>query len=100
MRLLIIIFAGFFLQTACTRDYAPNSDMNGEQIYQAACFECHKPANNGSIYFLKTQQANIYFISNKIKFGSLLMPSFPNLGSAKLSKISHFVLEHAEITGD
>ena len=86
------------LLTACSREYTPEKQATGEQIYQAACHECHKPANNGSIFILKAENANKAYITVKVKLGSLLMPSFPNMKSDDLNKIGDFALEHSVIT--
>jgi len=93
---LSIIVVVIFLD-GCSREYAPDSSASGEQIYQAACLECHKPAANGSIYTLKAKNANAAYIAEKVHGGSLLMPSFPNLKSDDLTKISIYALEHSAI---
>ena len=81
---------------ACSRDYAPEANASGEQIYRAACMECHAPAANGSIFILSGDHANAGYIAAQIKNGSLLMPAFPKLSSDDLLKISSFAMEHSD----
>lgn len=83
--------------SGCAREYAPDSQATGEQIYQAACMECHKPTANGSVYTLKAKYANAGYIEEKVRGGSLLMPSFPNIKTDDLTKISTYVLVHSVI---
>ena len=94
----VLLIAALVLICACSRDYAPNGKADGGQIYREACMECHKPAANGSIYILKTQNANTDYISAKVKNGSLLMPSFPHMTNADLGKISLYALEYSTIS--
>ncbi len=84
--------------SACSKDYSPAPQASGEQIFAAACAECHKPANNGSLYQLKPEHANLAYISEKIGKGSWLMPAFNRLSADDLLKISTYALEHSEIT--
>jgi len=96
IKLLSIVAASMWLN-GCSREYAPDSGASGEQIYRAACMECHKPADNGSIYSLKAKNANIAYITGKVSAGSLLMPSFPNMKADDLAKISTYALEHSAV---
>lgn len=93
----LYIFAGLILLAGCSREYTPDSQATGEQIFQAACLECHKPGANGSIYTLKAKHANAAHISEKVRAGSLLMPSFPKLKDDDLLKISTYALEHSAV---
>lgn len=96
----LFIIAGLILLVGCSREYAPDSRATGEQIFQAACLECHKPGANGSIYMLKAKNANTAYISEKVRAGSLLMPSFPKLKADDLLKISTYALEHSAVAGE
>ena len=93
---LLVVAMLIFLE-GCSREYSPDSRATGEQIYQAACMECHKPAANGSIYTLKAKNANAAYIAEKVHGGSLLMPSFPNMNTGDLAKISTYALEHSAV---
>lgn len=93
----LFIPAAVILLAGCSREYAPDSRASGEQIYQAACLECHKPAANGSIYTLKAKNANAAYIAEKVRGGSLLMPAFPNMKTDDLTKISTYALEHSAV---
>ncbi len=96
----LFIFAGFILLAGCSREYAPDSQATGEQIFQAACMECHKPGANGSVYTLKAKNANTAYISDKVQGGSLLMPSFPNMKADDLVKISTYALERSVLAAE
>lgn len=80
----------------CNNDYAPNPDAQAEHIFNSACLECHKPANNTSLFQLKPENANIAYITHKIQKGSFLMPAFPKFSEQDLAKLSHYLLEHSE----
>jgi len=86
--------------SACSRDYTPNADASGADIYAAACRECHPPANNGSIFLLSPAQNNLDVISTKIRYGSWLMPAFPKLNATQLHEISKFVLDNSDSAED
>lgn len=96
----LFIFAALTLLAGCSREYAPDSLATGEQIFQAACLECHKPAANGNIYTLKAKNANVAYIADKVHGGSLLMPSFPNMKADDLTKIGTYALEHSAVAGE
>lgn len=96
----LFILTALILLAGCSREYAPDSHATGEQIFQAACVECHKPAANGSIYTLKAKNANAAYIADKIHGGSLLMPSFPNMKAEDLAKISAYAFEHSAVAED
>lgn len=81
--------------TGCSHDYAPTPDEPAEHIFKSACLECHKPANNNSVFQLKPENANSTYISHKIQNGSLLMPAFPRFTAHDVAKTSHYVLEHS-----
>ncbi|MGZ4958546.1 MAG: c-type cytochrome [Methylomonas sp.] len=93
----LFLFAGLVLLAACSRPYAPDSQATGEQIFQAACLECHKPGANGSLFMLKAKNATTAYIAEKVQAGSLLMPSFPNMKADDLLKVSTYALEHSAV---
>jgi len=96
MKRRLVMLTGILLAGACSREYVPEAGASGEQIYQAACRECHAPAANGSIFILSSEHANAGYIAAQVKNGSLLMPAFPKLSSDDLLKISTFALEHSD----
>ena len=80
----------------CSNDYTPSPDAQAEHIFNSACLECHRPANNTSLFQLKPENANLTYISRKIQQGSFLMPAFPNFSEQDLAKLSQYLLEHSE----
>jgi len=82
------------LLSACSRDYAPDVSASGEEIYQAACSECHQPDANGMIFKIDGKNANPTYVAHKVKSGSLMMPSFPKMKANDLKKLSTYVLTH------
>ncbi|MEY4210079.1 MAG: hypothetical protein RLZ92_458 [Pseudomonadota bacterium] len=93
----LIWMAALLTLAACSRDYSPEPQATGEQIFQAACAECHKPANNGSLFSLTTEKDNLAYLSQKISQGSWLMPGFKQFNSDDLTKISTYVMEHSDL---
>ncbi len=89
---LLFLFLG-----GCSRDYTPDSKASGEEIYQAACAECHEADESGMIFKISSKNANSTYIAHKVKSGSLTMPSFPNMKTEDFKKLSAFVLEHSKI---
>lgn len=102
MRACLFALGGALLLsiTGCSRDYAPADTASGEDIYKAACSECHKTNDNGSILQLSKDQSNIEYIAQKVRSGSLLMPSFPNVQTDDLNKIATYMLEHSTLDRD
>lgn len=80
----------------CSNDYVPAPEAQAEHIFNSACLECHKPANNTSIFRLKPENANANYIANKIQKGSFLMPAFSKFSEQDLAKLSTYLLEHSE----
>ena len=98
MKYCFLIVASIVVLSACSKDYTPDPQASGEQIFQTACAECHKPAPNGSLYQLKPENAHVAYISEKVSKGSWLMPAFNQLSAEDLTKISAYALEHSAIT--
>ena len=93
----LLLIGALLTAVACSRDYRPEPQATGEQIFQAACSECHKPANNGSLFSLTTEKDNLTYLSEKVSQGSWLMPAFKQFNSDDLIKISTYVMEHSEL---
>ncbi len=89
----LALFAG------CSRDYQPDPKATGEEIYQEACSECHKPDEKGFIFNINSKNANPTYIAHKVKSGSMMMPSFPKIKATDLKKLTAFALEHSN-TGE
>ncbi|WP_349432307.1 cytochrome c [Methylomarinum sp. Ch1-1] len=83
------------LIAGCSRDYDPAPEASGEQIYQAACIECHPADEKGIIFHIDSKNANPTYIAHKVKTGSLMMPKFPNIKAEDLKKLSAYALEHS-----
>lgn len=83
------------LLNACSRDYTPEPQASGEEIYQAACAECHKADDKGAIFHIDPKNANPTYVIHKVKSGSLMMPSFPNIKAEDFKKLTAFVLTHS-----
>ena len=94
---LLIIATTSLILTACSNEYAPTADASGEDIYKAACMECHKPVEGkDNIYYeLTADKKNLAYIEAKISEGSLMMPKFPNLTGNSLKAVSQYALEHS-----
>lgn len=85
------------LLAGCSRDYTPAAGASGEDIFKAACMECHEAieGKENIFYELSSDKKNADFIANKISSGSLMMPKFPNITGDNLKAISQYALEHA-----
>ncbi len=81
--------------SACSRDYAPDPKASGEEIYQAACAECHQPDDKGKIFHLDPKNANPTYVAHKVRSGSLTMPSYPNIKAEDFKKLSAYVLANS-----
>ena len=86
---LLLLSIVFIMVTGCTRtnDYSPTAGATGEQIFQAACVECHADG-----FELATEMANVQAIVKKIGEGSMGMPKFPNIQGESLTSVSEYVL--------
>ncbi len=96
-KLLLTAAASTLVLTACTNEYTPSEQANGEEIFKAACISCHKPIEGkDTIYYeLSADKMNQAYIEAKITEGSLMMPKFPNLTGENLSAVSQYALEHS-----
>jgi len=79
--------------TGCSvsNDFTPVAGNTGEEIFSNACIDCHQP-ENGYIYDIAPERANVETISTIISKGEMVMPAFPNIKGAELTAISEFVL--------
>ena len=80
---------------ACSRDYSPDPKASGEEIYLAACAECHKADDKGTIFHIDPKNANPTYVIHKVKSGSILMPSFPNIKAGDFKNLTAFVLANS-----
>jgi cytochrome c551 len=99
MKKLFLLSAAMItlLLAGCSRDYTPAAGASGEDIFKAACMECHEAieGRDNIFYELSSDKKNAEFITNKISSGSLMMPKFPNITGDSLKAISQYALEHS-----
>ena len=99
MKKLFLLSAAMItlLLAGCSRDYTPAAGASGEDIFKAACMECHEAieGRDNIFYELSSDKKNTKFITNKISSGSLMMPKFPNITGDSLKAISQYALEHS-----
>ncbi|MFC1750186.1 c-type cytochrome [Pseudomonadota bacterium] len=93
---LVIPFA-LLAMTGCskTSDYAPAAGATGEQIFTAACAECHEKTD-GKIFELSADEASVAAISKKVSEGGMMMPSFPGIKGEALTGLSQYVVENSK----
>ena len=96
-KLLLTAAASTLVLAACTNEYTPSEQSNGEEMFKAACISCHKPVEGrDNIYYqLSADKMNQAYIEAKITNGSLMMPKFPNLTGEALQAVSQYALEHS-----
>ena len=97
-KLLLLSAAGsLVLLSGCSRDYTPSAGATGEDIYKAACMECHEAieGKENVYYELAAENRNVGFIADKVSSGSLIMPKFPNITGLSLKAISQYALDHS-----
>ena len=85
------------LVSGCSRDYTPAPGASGEDIFKAACMECHEAIEGkDNIYYeLTSDKRTTEFVAEKLASGSLKMPKFPNITGDSLKAISQFVVDHS-----
>jgi cytochrome c551 len=79
-----------------TNPYSPAAGASGEDIFKAACIECHK-IENGRIFELSSDKANAAAIAGKVKGGGLMMPAFPNMKPDELASVGQYVLDNSKV---
>ncbi len=79
--------------TGCSvsNDFTPVAGNTGEEIFSNACIDCHAP-QDGYIFDISSEKANVETLSTIISKGEMLMPAFPNIQGAELTAISEFVI--------
>jgi mono/diheme cytochrome c family protein len=93
-----LLCSSFLIFSGCSHqnDYTPSPETSGEQIFAEVCKNCHQPDSNGIIYTLKKEDANLDYIRQKIKQGSMMMPKFPNMTDDAITKVGKYVLAHSQ----
>ncbi len=94
---LLIIISTLFILNGCSKDYSPSKKATGESMYQTACVQCHKKDEKGMIFTFDSEKANVGYISERVKTGSLMMPKFPNINDEQLSQLSDYVLKNSAV---
>ena len=79
-----------------TNDYTPAAGASGQDIFKAACLQCHK-IENGKIFELSGDKANAAAIAKKVTEGGMIMPSFPNIKAEGLTGLSQYVIENSKV---
>lgn len=94
---LLFVATGTLILSGCSNEYTPTAESSGEEIFKAACMECHTPVEgkNNIYYELTADKKNLAYIEAKISEGSLMMPRFPNLTGDSLKAVSQYALEHS-----
>jgi len=80
-----------------SRDYAPSTDATGEQIFSAACSECHKPLQSNVAMILREKVANKEALKQQFQNGSMRMPAFPNIQGDAADRLVDYLLSNSEI---
>lgn len=79
------------------KDYTPPADASGEQIFTAACSECHKPLSADKAMILSASVANKEAIIKKFQGGSMRMPAFKNIQGDAANRLADYVLANSEV---
>ncbi len=96
-KILLVVAVSTLILTACSNEYTPVAGAKGEEIFKAACMECHEAIEGkDNIYYeLAADRKNLAYIEAKINEGSLMMPKFPNINGDELKKVSQYALDHS-----
>jgi len=94
---LLIIIGALFILNGCSKDYSPSEKATGESMYQTACTQCHKKDEKGKIFAFDSDKANVNYIRERVKNGSLMMPKFPNINDEQLTQLSDYILKNSAI---
>ena len=94
---LLFAASTVLLLAGCSRDYTPAAGATGEEIFKAACLECHEAieGKENIHYEVTSDKKNAEYFANKISSGSLLMPKFPNITGEGLQAVSQYAVEHS-----
>ena len=79
-----------------SNDFMPTPEMSGEEIFNAACKECHSP-KSGYVMLLSQDMNSTALITNQVLSGSMTMPSFPNLQGEPAQKLAEYVLANSKV---
>lgn len=96
------IAAVVLLAAACSSSYQPAQHESAAQVFSEACMGCHKPkAGQADKYFaMAAGHHNETYIVQKIRKGSLIMPSYPAFTDQQVAELAQFVLEHSSVKQD
>lgn len=94
----LVIPLALLAMTGCskTSDYSAPAGATGEQIFTAACAECHEKTD-GKIFELSADKATVAAISKKVSEGGMMMPSFPGIKGDALTAVSQYVAENSQV---
>lgn len=83
--------------SGCSRsnDFTPTPEMSGEDIFKAACTECHQPVG-GHVMEVGAFMKDADLIANKVLQGSMMMPSFPNIQGESAKKLAEYVVNNSK----
>ena len=96
--MVVVLFSGLVLAgCAGKKEFAPEANASGAEIFQAACAECHEPKEHGKYFELSREKATAGAIADKIAKGGFFMPSFPNITGKSLEAVSEFVLSNSKV---
>lgn len=79
------------------RDYSPPAGASGEQIFTAACSECHKPLSTDKVMILSASVGSKEAITKKFQSGSMRMPAFKNIQGEAADRLADYVLSNSEV---
>ena len=99
MNFKTLLILNTLLLTACSNDYTPPKNIDGEGIFKMTCAKCHSPEPSSqarAIFKLAPENANANYIANKVHSGGITMPKFPNITGDKMQLLSQYVLNHNE----
>jgi len=95
----LLILSSLITLSACSNDYTPPKNIDGEGIFKMTCAKCHSPEPASqplAIFNLAPENANASYIANKVHGGGMTMPKFPNITGDKMQLLSNYVLKHNE----
>ncbi len=96
--IVVALFSGLTLAGCAGKEtFAPQAGASGEEIFQAACAECHEPKEHGKYFELAKDRATPSAIAEKINKGGFFMPSFPNISDEGLKTLSKYVLSISKV---
>jgi len=98
MKLILLPILGLALAgCAGKEEYIPPEGASGEDIFKAACSECHEPKEHGKVFELDREEATPSAIAEQVRKGGFFMPSFPNISGDDLKHLADYVLSVSEV---